>query len=61
MTQNITNTEHDNALQYAECRYAECRILVIVMLSAIMLSVIMLNVVPPTKSVTKLIPKMLLR
>jgi hypothetical protein len=40
MTLSINDTQHNNALQTAECR-----ILFTVMLSAIILSVVMLNVV----------------
>jgi hypothetical protein len=40
MTQSTSDTQHNNALPYAECRYAECRILFAIMLSVILLSVV---------------------
>jgi hypothetical protein len=40
MTLSISDTQHNNALPWAECRYAECRILFTIMLSVIMLSVV---------------------
>ncbi len=45
VTLSIIDTQHDDALYYADCSYAECRIIFIVMLSEIMLNVVMLNVV----------------
>jgi hypothetical protein len=57
MTLSITETQHDNALHYAECRYAEGCVLSIIMpsvtmlndirLSFVMLNVVMLGVVAP--------------
>jgi hypothetical protein len=44
MTLSISDTQHNNAFPWAECRYAECLILFTIMLSIIMLSVVMLNV-----------------
>jgi hypothetical protein len=44
MTLCITDTQHKNALHYAEC-HSEYRVLFIVMLNVIMLTVIMLNAV----------------
>ncbi len=35
VTFSINDTEHNNALHYAECCYGECRILFIVMLSVV--------------------------
>ncbi len=43
----ITDTEHNNALHYAEFLDAECRILFIVMLSVVMLNVVILSVMAP--------------
>jgi hypothetical protein len=59
ITFSITDTQHNNALQYAECRYAECRVTFAIMLSVIMvmktvmigvatLNVIILSVVAPS-------------
>ncbi len=45
MTVSINNTQHNNALLYAECHFAECRILFTFMLNVVMLSVVMLNVI----------------
>jgi hypothetical protein len=52
MTLSISDTEHNNALSYAECHYAECRVLFTIMLSVIILKVIMLNVVAPFKQLS---------
>jgi hypothetical protein len=49
MTLSITDTQHNNALHYAECHYADCRVLFIVMLS-----VVMLNVVAPAANFSAL-------
>ncbi len=45
MTLSITDTEHDNALQYAKYHCAKCCVLFIGMLNVDMLNVVMLNVV----------------
>jgi len=45
MTLSITDTQHNNALHYAECYYAECHSLFVVMLSVIMMNVVILNVI----------------
>ena len=45
MTLSINDTQHNNALRYAECRYAKCRVLFTFMLSVNMLNVIMQSVV----------------
>jgi hypothetical protein len=39
----MTYTQHNNALQCADCVYSECRILFIVMLSIAILNVIILS------------------
>ncbi len=50
MTFIIGDSQHNNALPYAEC-YVECRVLIImltvIMLSVVMLCVVMLSVVAP--------------
>jgi hypothetical protein len=63
MPLSINDTQLNNGIgmYYAKCHYADCHILFIVVLSVIMPNVVNLIVVVPTKSVTKLIPKMLLR
>jgi len=47
MTLSITDTQHNNALYYAECPYAKCRVLFTVLVSVIRLNVVMLSVVGP--------------
>jgi hypothetical protein len=47
ITLSITDTQHYNALRYADCHCAECRDSFIVMLSVIMLNVVVLNVTAP--------------
>jgi hypothetical protein len=56
MSLSITDTQHNNALHFAECHCAQRRVLFIVVLSAVLMSVIMLNVVmlsvvDPTKHI----------
>jgi hypothetical protein len=51
-TDLVCDTEHNNALHYAECQYVQCRILHIVVLNVIIPSVTMLSVVAPLKSQT---------
>jgi hypothetical protein len=45
MTLSPTDTQHNNAVHYADCSYAACPILFIVMLSVIMLNVVILSVI----------------
>jgi hypothetical protein len=45
MPLSTTNSQHNNALHYAESGCTECGILFIVMLSVVMLNVIMLSAV----------------
>jgi hypothetical protein len=40
ITLSISDTQHNNALRYAECNNAECHVLFIVMLSVVMLNVV---------------------
>jgi hypothetical protein len=47
MTPSIIDTQHNNAVHYADCSYAACHILFIVMLSVIMLNVVILSVIIP--------------
>jgi hypothetical protein len=53
MTLSINDTQHNNALHYAECLYADCRVLVTVMLSVIMLNAVMLSVVAPARNASE--------
>ena len=45
MTLSLTDTQHNNALDYAEYGSAECHVLSIATLSVITLGVVMLNTV----------------
>ncbi len=45
MTLNVNDSQHNNALHYAECRVIFIVMLSVIVLNLIMLSVVMLNVV----------------
>jgi hypothetical protein len=47
VTLSITDTQHNKALNYAECHHDKYRVLFIVMLNVVMLNVVMLCVVAP--------------
>jgi hypothetical protein len=45
MTLSINDTQHNNALYYAECRILFIVMLIVIMLNFVILSVIMLSVI----------------